>query len=182
MVACKDWNDVKPGPANWRRVTFVEQGQFPDARSYQLSMGCNHCAKPACIEVCPVDAISKRKENGLVIVDRNLCVACGQCAEACPFGAPQYGDDSSEPVAAKEWNEPHPMQKCTGCWDRLAIDKEPACVASCLQRALDFGALDELAAKYPDYVRTVTGFPKEAISADGSKIDPTKPSILFKAK
>lgn len=182
VVACKDWNDVKPGPANWRRVTYVEKGEFPHARSYQLSMGCNHCEKPVCLEVCPVDAISKTEDSGLVIVDRNLCIACHECAENCPFGVPQFGDDDSEPVAGPDWNDPHPMQKCTGCWDRLAIGKQPACVDSCLQRALDFGEIDALAKKYPKTIATVAGFPKDTMAPDGSEIEPTKPSILFKAK
>lgn len=182
VVACKDWNGVNPGPASWRRVTEIETGSFPATRSFQLSMGCNHCETPACAEVCPVDAISKRAEDGLVLVDRNLCIACHQCADACPFGAPQYGDDESEPVADEQWNDPHPMQKCTGCWDRLAIGKEPACVGSCLQRALDFGPISELRKKFPEATDTVLGFPADDISMDGEKIAATKPSILFKKK
>ncbi len=182
VVACKDWNNVNPGVANWRRVTFVEQGVFPDARSYQLSMSCNHCEVPACMEVCPVDAITKRVEDGVVLVDRALCVACQECGEACPFGAPQYGDDESERVADESWNEPHPMQKCTSCWDRRAVGKQPACVGACPQRALDFGSLDELSKKYAKLSMSVPGFPKDSQGAGGEDVEPTNPSIRFTGK
>lgn len=182
VVACKDWNDVKPGPANWRRVTIVEQGTFPEARGYNLSLGCNHCENPACMTICPVNAISKRTEDGVVLVDRNVCIACQQCGDACPFGAPQYGDDQSEPVKQKAWNEDHPMQKCTSCWDRRAVGKDPACVAGCMQRALDFGPLHAMEAKHPKSKLTVVGLPSDRRSRDGEAITPTNPSIRFKKK
>ncbi len=57
------------GP-KWRRVTTVESGAYPDARIVNVSLSCMHCGKPACMAVCPAGAISKRTEDGIVVVDR----------------------------------------------------------------------------------------------------------------
>ena len=70
VVACKDWNDVPAGPASWRRVTTLERGKFPEVRVLHLSMACNHCANAPCIPGCPSGAISKREEDGVVVVDQ----------------------------------------------------------------------------------------------------------------
>jgi anaerobic dimethyl sulfoxide reductase subunit B (iron-sulfur subunit) len=91
-----------------------------------------HCAEPACLSVCPVEAISKRPEDGVVAVDSNKCIGCKSCGEVCPFGAPQYGKSGK-------------MQKCILCWPRVAKGRLPACVATCPGEALGFGPIDEIA-------------------------------------
>jgi len=95
-------------------------------------MACMHCGEPACVAVCPAGAITKRAEDGIVVVDQNKCIGCHYCFFACPFGVPQYGDDGT-------------MQKCNLCLDRLAAGKEPACVATCPAGALHAGKLSDLA-------------------------------------
>ncbi|MEF9995950.1 MAG: 4Fe-4S dicluster domain-containing protein, partial [Burkholderiaceae bacterium] len=65
--------------------------------------------------------------------------------------------------------------KCTMCVDRLREGLKPACVASCPNRALDFGPLEELRRKYPQATRTATGFKAEDVAK-------TRPSILFRAR
>ena len=183
VVACKDWNDVKPGPADWRRLTVEESGTFPNVTVFNLVMSCNHCTHPACAAACPMGAIYKREEDGIVIVDRSICQNLRSCAVACPYGAPQFGDDKSEPVQDPSWKVEHPMQKCTFCWDRLAEGKLPSCVASCPQRALDCGTVDEITAKYPQAVKTVVGFPNTDRDSQGNPLEQdTMPNIYFKPK
>ncbi len=148
IVACKDRHDIPAGPVSWRRVTTMEKGLFPDLHVAFLSTACHHCEKPACVSVCPVEAVTKREEDGIVIVDPEVCLGrdCGQCLEACPYNAPQFGleDDAK-------------MQKCTFCIDRLADGKKPACVDACPMRALDAGPMEDLRAKYGD-IRETEGF------------------------
>jgi Fe-S-cluster-containing dehydrogenase component len=86
---------------------------------------------PACMEVCPADAIRKRSEDGIVVVDGTRCIGCHACAAACPFGVPQYGEDGT-------------MQKCNYCLDRIGKGQEPACVESCPPKALRAGTMEEL--------------------------------------
>jgi anaerobic dimethyl sulfoxide reductase subunit B (iron-sulfur subunit) len=139
MAACKNWNSIAPqvtaepgtqGP-KWRRVMTVESGVYPDARIVNVSLSCMHCGKPACMEVCPVGAIRKRTEDGIVIVDNKRCIGCHSCADACPFGVPQYGEDGT-------------MQKCNYCLDRIGKGQQPACVESCPPKALRAGTMEEL--------------------------------------
>lgn len=183
VVACKDWNGIRPGNMSYRKQIVLEEGvRYPAINVYNTVFSCNHCAQPACLPVCPVEAISKRASDGIVLVDRNKCIACGSCAAACPFGAPQFGDEDSEPVSQDTWQEKHPMQKCTFCADRLEAGKPPVCVSACMVRAIDAGTADEIAKKYPKSVLLVKGFPSDGYEADGKTLldNPTKPSIRFK--
>ncbi|MBZ0157715.1 MAG: 4Fe-4S dicluster domain-containing protein [Alphaproteobacteria bacterium] len=184
VVACKDWNDVKPGPAKWRRLTVKETGAFPNVGVFNLVMGCNHCENPACVAACPVGAVMKREEDGIVVVNREKCQGWKACLARCPFETPQFGDAESEPVRQKNWLVDHPMQKCHFCWDRKKEGKKPACVDSCPNRALDAGPMEDLMRKYPDAVRVVQGFPDSARDRSGNLLTSgaTRPSILFKPK
>jgi anaerobic dimethyl sulfoxide reductase subunit B len=141
IVACKNWHDVPPGPASWRRVTTIEKGTYPDVFLAFLATSCYHCANPACITACPANAITKRQTDGVVVVDRDSCIgkdAWGFCKEACPYDAPQFGAENDAR-----------MQICNFCYDdRLLKGKPPICVAACPMRALDFGPIDELEKKY----------------------------------
>lgn len=163
-VACKDWHDIPAGAVNWRWVVTVEKGQYPAVFVAFLSLSCLHCAEPACLSVCPVDAIEKRECDGIVVVDQGACLgkeACGVCKEACPWGVPQFG---LEPDAK--------MQKCHFCMNRWQEGRKPICVEACPVWALDAGPLDELESR--------RGVLKEI---DGFKDDEkNKPSVIFKAR
>ena len=165
VVACKDWHDVPAGPASWLRIKTIESGKYPNPRVVNLTLTCFHCINPTCIEACPVGAITKREEDGIVLVDREKCLGkdtCGMlCKDACPYGAPQF-----------EAEENAKMQKCNFCLERWAEGKKPICVDACPLRALDAGPLDELRAKYGDIVE-VEGF---------SYSTETNPAIVFKSK
>ncbi len=82
VVACKDWHDVPPGIAAWRRVLLLEGGKFPNPFAARLSTSCYHCAEPACVYACPADAISKREEDGIVVVDQEKCRGRDHCGHA----------------------------------------------------------------------------------------------------
>lgn len=164
VVACKDWHDVPAGPASWMRVKTIEKGRYPDLFVTFLPMACYHCLKPACVSACPVNAITKRPNNGIVTVDGEACLGkeeCGLCLEACAYQAPQFGAEQNAR-----------MQKCDLCLDRLAEGQKPVCVDGCPTRALDSGPIDELRAKYGD-VRNAEGF---VYSED------LIPSVTFKPK
>lgn len=161
IVACKDKNNVEAGSVSLRRVTTIEKGDYPELFAAFLSISCAHCGKPACLEACSFEAISKRDGDGVVVVDREACSGCGACLEACPYESPQFGTGQDDR-----------MQKCDFCSDRLAEGKKPVCVMACPVRAMDAGPMEELQAKYGDTV-TAEGFEYSAELA---------PSIIFKAK
>jgi len=163
IVACHDWHDVPAGPASWVRLKTTEKGKYPDLFMSHLFMACYHCADPACVSVCPADAITKG-DDGIVTVDEEACLGkddCGQCLEACSYDAPQFGPE-----------EDSKMQKCNLCKDRWAEGTKPVCVQGCPTWALDAGPMDELQKKY--------GNIKEA---DGFTYDETlMPAVVFKPK
>ncbi|MFC2018773.1 4Fe-4S dicluster domain-containing protein [Chloroflexota bacterium] len=144
----------------WRKLSNIEVG---DAVA-SISSSCYHCARPACVSACPAGAISKREEDGIVVVDRGLCLgrdSCTACLDVCPYEAPKFGGGDNPT-----------MQKCDLCLDRLDKGRKPRCVVACPQGALKFGPLEELVAEYGD-VKEVIGFDyAEALG----------PAVVFKPK
>lgn len=143
QIACKDKNQLPTG-VMWRRVVeygggswsardgiLVPQGVF----AYFLSIACNHCEKPLCVETCPTQAMHKTAD-GSVQIDAEKCIGCRYCEWACPYSAPQFNEESGV------------MTKCNFCSDLIAEGQQPACVSACPMRALDFGEIDELRKKY----------------------------------
>jgi len=167
VIACKDKNDLKPG-RKFRKVYTNgigswsgpdENGTYTPSKvfSYSLSISCNHCADPACQKNCPANAIGKRAD-GIVFIDRDLCIGCGNCSSACPYDAPSFDKDAMK------------MEKCDFCRDLLGVSETPACVAACLMQALEYGPLDRLGILHPEAVQQV------APLADPAQ---TNPSLLI---
>jgi anaerobic dimethyl sulfoxide reductase subunit B (iron-sulfur subunit) len=142
QIACKDKHSLEQA-RSWRSVYDIEGGDWervgdawvPDVFAYYLSVACNHCEKPICVEVCPTHAISKRID-GIVLIDSEKCLGCGYCSWACPYAALDYDKGSGH------------MTKCTFCVERIDEGKPPECVAACPMRVLDYGDREKLALKY----------------------------------
>jgi Fe-S-cluster-containing dehydrogenase component len=89
------------------------------------------------VTVCPTGASYKRAEDGIVLVNTDICIGCKLCSWACPYGAREFDDDAGV------------MKKCTLCIDRIynealpEAEREPACVATCPSRARHFGDLGD---------------------------------------
>ncbi len=103
VTACKKENEI-PWGVNRRRVVTINDG-VPGERS--ISVACMHCSDAPCMAVCPVDCFYKTEE-GVVLHDKDLCIGCGYCFYACPFGAPQFPQAGAFGVRGK-------MDKCTFC-------------------------------------------------------------------
>lgn len=150
VVACKDTNNLDVD-RSFRRVYDFEQGTFPKPSVYHLSISCNHCDHPACVKGCPTGAMNKRVKDGVVVVDHDKCVGCRYCEWNCPYGAPQFNEELGM------------MTKCDTCLDLREKGEDPACVASCPLRALEFGPIDELRKKYGSNA-DVVGLPSSSIT------------------
>jgi len=94
-VACKDWHDIPAGPAHWRRVTPFEEGKFPRPFLAYLSAACYHCEEPLCAVVCPAEAITRR-EDGIVVVDREKCQENARCGITATNGNGQINVSACE--------------------------------------------------------------------------------------
>ncbi|MCX8026643.1 MAG: 4Fe-4S dicluster domain-containing protein [Thermodesulfovibrionales bacterium] len=93
---------------------------------------CNHCDNPPCVRVCPTKATFKRAD-GIVMMDMHRCIGCRFCMAACPYGARSFNWRDPRPFI-KEMNPEFPtrmkgvVEKCTFCYELLAVGKPPACV------------------------------------------------------
>ncbi|MDK9720206.1 MAG: 4Fe-4S dicluster domain-containing protein [Rhodospirillales bacterium] len=163
-AACKNSNATAPG-VQWRKVLDIETGEFPDVRRTFLPVGCMHCDDPPCLTVCPSTA-TKKRDDGIVLIDYDLCIGCAYCAVACPYQArfkvkdrlSAYGELAGEMAHEAARFDPSMIgvaQKCTFCADRIDEglangfvpgrdwQATPACVNSCISNALQFGDLDD---------------------------------------
>ena len=165
QAACKDKNSLPVGVL-WRHVyevcgggwTRIGDAWTSDVFAYNISLSCNHCARPICVEVCPARAITKRAD-GIVLIDQDKCVGCQYCSWACPYGAPQYDAQRGR------------MTKCDFCADNIDAGRPPACVAACPLRALNFGPMDDLTAKYGS-TRSVYPLPETNLTEPAWLIKP----------
>ena len=90
-----------------------------------------HCDNPTCVQACPTSATYKDDKDGTIKVNKKLCIGCGSCIPACPYGA-RYRHPEEKVV-----------DKCDFCVDRLDQGLEPACVATCMGKAIVLGNLDD---------------------------------------
>jgi len=150
-VSCKEWNtggrsaplpDDDPFGADahgvwFNRVHSFECGEGAAGRTVHFPRSCLHCENAACVEVCPTGASYKRAEDGIVLVNEDICIGCKLCSWACPYGAREFDDDAGV------------MKKCTLCIDRIynenldEAERVPACVSACPTHARHFGDLND---------------------------------------
>ena len=172
-MACKDYKDLSQTVA-YRRVYDYEGGTWTDAGdgiytsdafAYHVSLGCQHCAMPACMAKCPQGAISKDTDTGLVFIDDEKCTGVGACVETCPYNVPVLDKEKGQGV------------KCDGCADRVAEGLQPICVEACPLRALEFGASFELQKRHPDAVRSIMPLPNESATNPNLYILPSPAAL-----
>ena len=151
-VSCKEWNTGGyPAPLSdenaygdqvsgvWlNRVHGFEVASGADAgRTVHFPKSCLHCEDAPCVTVCPTGASYKRAEDGIVLVDEDLCIGCKLCSWACPYGAREFDRDGGV------------MKKCTLCIDRIynenlaEEERVPACVSACPTTARFFGDFND---------------------------------------
>jgi molybdopterin-containing oxidoreductase family iron-sulfur binding subunit len=161
--ACHDIHNVPNNPNPMHEVKWIwkdtYEHTFPNVAEDKIMnvelqeknflLFCNHCANPACVRVCPTKATFKRKSDGIVMQDMHRCIGCRFCMAACPFGARSFNYVDPRPNIAKEkQNKTFPtrmigvVEKCTACYERLAIGQQPAC-AEASNGAIVFGDLED---------------------------------------
>ena len=160
-AACRHANATSPA-VQWRKVLDIEAGSYPAVARVFVPVGCQHCADPPCMHVCPTTA-TRQRTDGIVTIDYDLCIGCAYCEVACPYQARflvhephfAYGPAMENEVERADTARVGVAQKCTFCSDRIDFGIEngltpgiepratPACVNSCIADALHFGDMDD---------------------------------------
>ena len=162
-VACKAEFGVPLGA--FRTAVYEEiTGTFPTSEKHFMPRLCNHCEGnqedkvPPCVKICPEYPKDRRKfttsegktiryrggatykrPDGLILYDNDLCVGCGKCIDACPYGARNW---NKQLLSGKDKTK-NGITKCSFCRHRIDNGVEPACVNICQGRARLFGDLND---------------------------------------
>lgn len=182
-IACKaEWEVPVDFYRNWVFRMGPSMVGEEIASTYYPGL-CNHCTDPVCVPECPADpeemtfsnsktgdtttmevaATWKDPFDGTVQIDKNRCIGCGACVDACPYNAryvnPALVDDVSEDGKA---------DKCTYCKPRVDAGSEPACVQTCITGARIFGDLDDPKSEVAKYVKNGA----KGIEPNGGELGP----------
>jgi [DsrC]-trisulfide reductase subunit O len=172
VTACVRENRLSGGTretdSQWIRK--IELKDMRSGKTRSLPMMCQHCAEPPCVDVCPTGASFKRAD-GIVLVDRHICIGCRYCLMACPYKARSFVHE-----ALRDQNPEVPRGKgtaegCTLCVHRVDRGKEPACVEACTasgHEAILFGDLNDPSS---EIARRVATYATTQVRAD-LRLDP----------
>jgi len=147
QVACKAWNllpaektknrGTHENPPDlsgytYNKIHFIETKDVNGNTKWLfVSERCRHCGDPACVKVCPVNALNKDPETGIVFYYKDACIGCRACSTVCPYDIPRYDEKGK-------------IAKCHMCIDRVKAGLEPACAKACPTGAIKFGNREEL--------------------------------------
>lgn len=142
-VACKSENEVPLGDfRTW--VKYTEIGSFPQVRRHFAVLRCNQCTSAPCVTICPVTALDKQP-NGIVDLDKDICIGCKSCMQACPYDALYLNEDTGG------------AEKCHFCAHRVEVGLKPACEVVCPETAIISGDFHDPNSQVSQLVREVPG-------------------------
>jgi len=124
--------DADPQPewlSNWDEDQG--DGQYPNTYYFYLPRLCNHCDRPACLESCPRQAIYKREEDGIVLVDQDRCRGYRQCVRTCPYKKIFFNTQTLK------------SEKCIFCYPRIEGGTANACAVQCPGRVRHVGFVSD---------------------------------------
>lgn len=131
-IQCKSNKNLPKGPKPCQIIQVGPKFIGGVPKMSFIFMPCFHCENPWCVSACPTGAMQKRSTDGIVYVDKDLCVGCKTCVSACPWGAPQWNPETGK------------VEKCDYCKDRIDNGLKPACVTTCTTGCLKFGNVEDM--------------------------------------
>ncbi|MCD8221261.1 MAG: 4Fe-4S dicluster domain-containing protein [Clostridiales bacterium] len=131
QASCKMANGVALGNCRNPVKTVGPHGTYPDIQMYFMPAMCQQCENPSCVAVCPTGACYVNDEDGVILIDENLCIGCRSCEEACPYDCCSLNQERLI------------MDKCNICLSRRAEGEMPACVKNCSGSCLHVGDIND---------------------------------------
>jgi molybdopterin-containing oxidoreductase family iron-sulfur binding subunit len=129
--------------AQWiRKVQLKEKST---GHVISLPLMCQHCETPPCADVCPTGASFKRAD-GIVLVDKHICIGCRYCMMACPYKARSFVHEDLKDQKPWAPRGKGTVESCTMCVHRIDEGDSPACVQACdaeNYQAMVFGDLND---------------------------------------
>jgi molybdopterin-containing oxidoreductase family iron-sulfur binding subunit len=129
--------------AQWIRIAEVRDKQTGYTQT--LPLLCQHCENPPCVDVCPTGASFKRAD-GIVLVDKHICIGCRYCMMACPYKARSFIHESLHDQKPDTPRGKGTVESCTFCVHRVDEGELPACVVACNEehhQAMVFGDMKD---------------------------------------
>ncbi|WMP18417.1 sulfate reduction electron transfer complex DsrMKJOP subunit DsrO [Thiothrix lacustris] len=146
VAACKKehgWGDeAHSSPeqqAHWARVVKVTDKLTHN--SFSLPVMCQHCENPPCVDVCPTGASMKRAD-GIVQVNKHICIGCRYCMMACPYKARSFVHETLQDQKPHSPRGMGTVESCNMCVHRIDNGQLPACVEAAPD-AVVFGDLND---------------------------------------
>jgi tetrathionate reductase subunit B len=159
--------------AQWiRKVSLKHPGT---GHKKSLPMMCQHCAEPPCVYVCPTGASFKR-DDGIVLVDKHICIGCRYCMMACPYKARSFVHEDVEGQKSHAPRGKGTVESCTLCVHRIDKGQQPACVEACASDgggAFLFGDLNDPAS---DIAKQLAQYGGTAVRGDLG----VEPGVLYR--
>jgi [DsrC]-trisulfide reductase subunit O len=168
VTACREengWGNLGTPETDAQWIRKVSLRDLKTGWKGDAPVMCQHCAEPPCVDVCPTGASFKRAD-GIVLVDKHICIGCRYCMMACPYKARSF---VHEPIDNQKPNAPRgkgTVESCTMCVDRIDAGRQPACVEACSAKAggaMTFGDLND---PKSDIAKAVRALPSTQIRAD----------------
>lgn len=148
VSACKTENGLTGFGRPKTDAQWIRKVELKDKATGELGFApvmCQHCAEPPCVDVCPTGASFKRVD-GIVLVDRHVCIGCRFCMMACPYKARSFVHEEIHQQTNAAPRGMGTVEACNLCVDRVDAGQNPACVDACRsngKKALLFGDLND---------------------------------------
>ena len=152
VTACQNeygWGpENEPNSAPNQRAQWIRKVKLTDKATghvQTLPLMCQHCEIPPCVDVCPTGASMKRAD-GIVLVDKHICIGCRYCMMACPYKARSFVHENLKDQNVNAPRGKGTVESCTLCVQRVDNGGIPACVEACNaenHNAMVFGDLND---------------------------------------
>jgi len=169
VIGCKQENSLPDGMF-FTRTLSEEYRRLPRRQPSCISRHCAINARMLPARRSVPSGATYTRDDGIVMVNADVCIGCGSCAVACPYDQRSqvdkdllshglFGTDELTPFEEDGYKRfvPGTITKCDFCSERVDAGLDPACVVTCPTDARIFGDLDDPDSKASTLIRERDG-------------------------